>query len=59
MVKNEINVTNNCHFALVYLLGELDYSLYCQRNDNRLYANPWISEVSGVGWGVLLYKDFA
>ena len=22
-------------------------------------ANPWISQVSGVGWGILLYKDFA
>ena len=33
----EINVTNNRHFALVYLLGKLDYSLYGQRNNNRLY----------------------
>ena len=24
-----------------------------------IYANPWILEVSGVGWGVLLCKDFA
>ena len=24
-----------------------------------IYADPWILEVSGVGWGVLLYKDFA
>ena len=22
-------------------------------------ANPWISEVSGVGWGILFYMDFA
>ena len=33
----EINVTNNRHFVFVYLLGKLDYSLYSQRNDNRLY----------------------
>ena len=32
----EINVTNNHHFAFVYLLGKLDYSLYGQRNNNRL-----------------------
>ena len=24
----------------------------------NMYANPWSSEVSGVGWGVLLFKDF-
>ena len=24
-----------------------------------MHANPWILEVSGVGWGVLLCKDFA
>ena len=23
-----------------------------------IYANPWISEVSGVGWGILFYQDF-
>ena len=33
----EINVTYNCHFAFVYLLGKLDYSLTGQRNENRLY----------------------
>ena len=33
----EINVTNNHHFAFVYLLGTLYYSLYGQWNDNRLY----------------------
>ena len=32
----QINVTNNFHFALVYLLGKLDYSLYGQRNNNRI-----------------------
>ena len=25
----------------------------------QMCANPWISEVSGDGWGVPLYKDFA
>ena len=24
-----------------------------------IYANPWISDVSGDGWGILLYQDFA
>ena len=33
----EINVTNNRHFVFVYLLGKLDYILYSQWNDNRLY----------------------
>ena len=33
----EINIANNRHFAFVYLLGKLDYSLYGQRNKNRLY----------------------
>ena len=33
----EINITDNCHFAFVYLLGKLDHSLYGQRNKNRLY----------------------
>ena len=32
----KINVTNNRHFVFVYLLGKLDYSLYGQRNNNRL-----------------------
>ena len=26
--------------AFVYLLKQLDYSLYGQRNDNRLYIRP-------------------
>ena len=34
---NEINVTNSRHFAFVYLLGKLDYSLYGQQNKNPLY----------------------
>ena len=25
----------------------------------QMHANPWISEVSGAGWGILLCKDFA
>ena len=25
----------------------------------NIYANPWISDVSGVGWGIPLYQDFA
>ena len=25
----------------------------------QIFINPWISEVSGVGWGILSYKDFA
>ena len=25
----------------------------------QINANPWISEVSGVGWGILFYQDFA
>ena len=33
----ETNATKNHHFAFVYLLGKLDYSLYSQRNDNRLF----------------------
>ena len=28
-------------------------------NFTDINANPWISEVWGDGWGVLLYKDFA
>ena len=32
----EINITDNRHFAFVYLLGKLDYSLYGQQNKNRL-----------------------
>ena len=33
----KINITNNRHFASVYLLGWLDYRLlYGQRHDNRL-----------------------
>ena len=35
----EINITDNRHFAFVYLLGKLDYSLYGQQNKNRLYIN--------------------
>ena len=37
--KIKINVTNNRHFAFVYLLGKLDYSLYGQQNKNRLCIN--------------------
>ena len=33
----EINVTDNRHFTFVYLLGQLDYSLYGQRNKNQQY----------------------
>ena len=29
----------NSHLAFVYLLGQLDYSLYGQRNENRLYIS--------------------
>ena len=36
----EINLTNNCHFAFVYLLGKLDHSLNGQRNKNGLYIFP-------------------
>ena len=32
----EINITDNRHLAFVYLLGKLYYSLYGQRNENRL-----------------------
>ena len=32
----QINVTNNHHFAFVYLLGKLDNSLYGQQSENRL-----------------------
>ena len=32
----EINITYNRHFAFVYLLGYLDYSLYGQQNKNHL-----------------------
>ena len=24
-----------------------------------MFANPWISEVSSIGWGILFYQDFA
>ena len=34
---NETNVTNNRHFAFVYLLGYLDYSLYGKQHQNCLY----------------------
>ena len=39
----------------------LKFSRLCPLIINFIYinANPWISEVSGDGWGVLLYKDFA
>ena len=33
----KINITNNSHFAFVYLLGKLDYSLYRQQDNNRLH----------------------
>ena len=33
----KINITDNRHFTYVSLLGWLDYSLYLQRNKNRLY----------------------
>ena len=33
----EINITDNHHFAFVYLLGKLDYSLYGQQNKNLLF----------------------
>ena len=33
----EINITDSRHFAFVFLLGKLDYSLYGQWNKNRLY----------------------
>ena len=36
----EINVTSNRHFAFVYLLGKLDYSLNGQWNNNRLFMAP-------------------
>ena len=35
----EKNVTNNSHFAFVYLLGKLAYSLYGHKNP--LYMNVW------------------
>ena len=41
MQNTKINVTNNCQFAFVYLLGKLDYSLHGQRNENRLYITLW------------------
>ena len=28
-------------------------------NAPQIYAIPWILEVSGVGWGILFYQDFA
>ena len=34
--KNEINITENRHFTLAYLLGKLGYRLYGQRDKNRL-----------------------
>ena len=42
----EINIANNRHFAFVYLLGKLDYSLYGQRNENHLYMCKAISLMS-------------
>ena len=36
---------------------ELKSPLYY--NKYWINANPWISEVLGVGWGVPLYKDLA
>ena len=41
----KINVTNNHHFAFVYLVGTLDYSLYGQRNDNHSYHLIWLKLV--------------
>ena len=48
----ETNITDNCHFAFVYLLGKLDYSLYGQRNKNSRYiwlfrTNKNPSEIKG------------
>ena len=34
----EINITDNCHFVFVYLLGKLDYSLY--EREPAIYAKP-------------------
>ena len=34
---NEIKITDNRHFAFVYFLGNLDYSLHGQQNENHLY----------------------
>ena len=33
----EKNVSDNRHFAFVFLLGYLDFSLYGQWHKNRLY----------------------
>ena len=38
----EINVTDNRHFAFVYLLGSLDYSLYGQRHKSVSNKNSSI-----------------
>ena len=35
--KSKINITENRHFTLAYLLGKLGYRLYSQRDKNRLY----------------------
>ena len=40
-LKIEINDTDNRRCALSTLLGQLDYSLYGQRNENCLYI-PYI-----------------
>ena len=37
IVYSNIHITDNRHFVFVYLLGKLDYSLYGQRNKNRVY----------------------
>ena len=62
-VMNDILKQNYIWLLLINLLkllfmlapiGTLFYS-----NQQNIHANPCFSEVSGDGWGALLYKDFA
>ena len=46
---------HSCKIILLRLHGLTDMNIL----PILINANPWISEVSGVGWGILLYKDFA
>ena len=44
----KINITDSRHFNFVYLLGQLDYSLYGQQNKNRQYM--WVEKNTDLRW---------
>ena len=51
----KINITYNRHFNFVYLLGKIDYSLYGQWHESRLYM--LVVSISAFFLISLLYVD--